>query len=61
MSDAVSYDSGPESEYDFSQLEDAKEEKGEGGRSLSGFRKKLGGNLSGRKPPAAIKLKGSDQ
>lgn len=51
MSDAVSYDSGPESEYDFSNLEDAKEEKPEGGgRSLSGFRKKLGGNLSGRKP-----------
>ena len=57
MSDAISYDSGPESEYDFSQLEDAKggeddDEEGKGGRSLSGFRKKLGGNLSGRKPPS---------
>lgn len=47
MSDVVSVDSGPESEYDFNDLEDGKD--GEG-RGASGLRKKLSGNLSGRKP-----------
>jgi hypothetical protein len=47
MSDAVSVDSGPESEYDFNELEEGKE--GENGKSHSAIRKKFG-NLSGRKP-----------
>ena len=55
MSDAVSVDSGPESEYDFNDLEENKDGEGggssaAGGRSNSGIRKKFGGNLSGRKP-----------
>jgi hypothetical protein len=53
MSDAVSVDSGPESEYDFNDLEEGKE--GEG-RSNSGIRKKFGGgNLSGRKPAGQLR------
>lgn len=46
MSDVVSVDSGPESEYDFNDLEEGKEGEGRGGSAL---RKKLSGNLSGRK------------
>ena len=51
MSDVVSVDSGPESEYDFNDLEEGKD--GEG-RSASALRRKLGGNLSGRKPAANV-------
>lgn len=46
MSDMVSVYSGPESEYDFNDLETGKES--ESGRGGSAVRKKLG--LSAKKP-----------
>ena len=55
MSEAISCDSGPETDYNFQDLEDGKEEDNEPKRSLSGFRKKLGGNLSGRPVKTVIK------
>lgn len=42
MSDVLSVDSGPESEYDFSELND---DNG-GGTQGTAIRKRLGGNLS---------------
>ena len=63
MSDAISCDSGPETEYNFNDLNDQKDEEVKGGRSLSGFRKKLGGTpvktviktTDPTKPPLQIK------
>lgn len=51
MSDMLSIDSGPESEYDFNDLNDD-----EGSSKGNPIRKKLGGNLSGRKPASALKV-----
>ena len=58
MSDAISCDSGTETDYNFSELNDQKDEESKGARSMSGYRKKLGGNLSGT--PKKLVIKSSD-